>query len=152
MDKICLVSSTGGHLAQLKQIIPILSNYNYFVVTEFNKMSDNNNKEEKYYLKQQERKNILFLYCALYNIIISIYIILRERPSIIISTGAGAVIPICLFGKLMGSKLVFIESFAKISTPTLTGKILYRFSDRFYVQWEQLIKYYPNSVYRGTIY
>ena len=51
-----------------------------------------------------------------------------------------------------GKKLVYIESFAKISSPTETGKFLYKFADRFYVQWKSMKKFYPNAIYLGGIY
>ncbi|HGS3207216.1 TPA: polysaccharide biosynthesis protein, partial [Streptococcus pneumoniae] len=37
-------------------------------------------------------------------------------------------------------------------TPTLTGRILYRYADRFYVQWESMLDIYPNAVYKGGLY
>lgn len=61
-------------------------------------------------------------------------------------------IPICLIAKLFGKKLIYIESFAKINSPTLSGKMLYRFADRFYIQWESMRKYYPKAIYCGSIY
>lgn len=152
MKKICLVSSTGGHFAQLKQIIPIIEKFDYFIVTEKSEMSNNNIKNKSYYLKQQERKNILFFFYIAYNTIISMLILARERPSLILTTGAGAVIPFCILGKLFGAKLIFIESFAKVKTPTITGRILYRISNRFYVQWEELLEVYPKAIYKGALY
>lgn len=49
-------------------------------------------------------------------------------------------------------KVVYIESFAKISSPTETGKLIYKFADRFYVQWESMKEFYPNALYLGGIY
>ena len=77
---------------------------------------------------------------------------LREQPDVVISTGALAVIPFCLMAKLFGKKLIFIESFAKVNSGNLTGKFLYHFADRFYVQWESMLKVYPKAIYRGGIY
>ena len=58
----------------------------------------------------------------------------------------------CLIGKLFKKKLIFIESFAKVNSPTLTGKLLYKFADQFYVQWEQMKEHYPNAIFKGGIY
>lgn len=52
----------------------------------------------------------------------------------------------------MGKKLIYIESFAKVTSPTETGKLLYKFADRFYVQWESMLKFYPKAKYLGGIY
>lgn len=61
-------------------------------------------------------------------------------------------IPLCLICKLFGRKLIYIESFAKISSPTETGKFMYKYADRFYVQWKSMLKFYPNAVYVGGVY
>lgn len=150
--KVCLISSTGGHLAQLKQLLPVVADYDYFMVTEKNPAMSGGGEGRTYFLTQQERKNVNFIFSFLYNLIYSLFIFLRERPDVIITTGAGAVLPYCFIAKLFGRKLIFIESFAKVSTPTLTGRIIYRISDKFYVQWEELLKVYPKAEYRGKIY
>ena len=77
---------------------------------------------------------------------------LKEKPDVVISTGVLAMIPICLFAKVFRRKLIFIESFAKISSPTETGKLMYRFADQFYVQWETMLQFYPDAIYLGGIY
>ena len=79
-------------------------------------------------------------------------ILLIEKPDVVITTGALSVIPLCVLSKVFKKKLIFIESFAKISSPTLTGKFLYKFADEFYIQWEELKKYYPKAIYKGGIY
>ena len=54
--------------------------------------------------------------------------------------------------KIFKRKIIFIESFAKVNSPTLTGKLVYKFADRFYVQWEEMKEFYPNALYEGGIY
>ncbi|MBA2877148.1 UDP-N-acetylglucosamine:LPS N-acetylglucosamine transferase [Anoxybacillus kamchatkensis] len=151
--RVCLISSTGGHLAQLLQLIPIVKKYEYFIVTEKSEMSMSlPKKHQTYFLMQQDRKNPFFLFQFISNVFRSITILIKEKPDVVITTGAGAVIPTCLFGKMMGKKIVYIESFAKIHSPTLTGRVVYKFADRFYIQWEELREYYPKAKYRGVIY
>jgi len=50
--------------------------------------------------------------------------------------------------------VIYIESFAKINNPTLTGKMIYKknIADRFYVQWESMLDFYPKAIYIGGIY
>ncbi|WP_191976308.1 hypothetical protein [Limosilactobacillus reuteri] len=52
----------------------------------------------------------------------------------------------------MKKKVIYIESFARITTPSLTGKILYHFADLFIVQWKELLKVYPKAKYFGGIF
>lgn len=151
--KVGLVSSTGGHLTQLKQLFGIVNKFQYFLVTEKSQASlSYKEKQITYYLNQQERKNFFFLWIFFTNIMRSIVIVLKEKPDVMISTGAGACVPICFFAKIFGAKVVYIESFAKIHSPTITGKIIYHFADKFYIQWEELKVYYPKAEYRGPIY
>ena len=70
----------------------------------------------------------------------------------VITTGVLAMIPMCLLAKLFGKKLIYIESFAKVTSPTETGKLMYRFADQFYVQWESMREIYPNAICLGGIY
>jgi len=151
--KVCLVSSTGGHLAELLKLIPAVEEHQYFVVTEFSEMSRSlAEKERVHYLHQQERSNWKFYIVVVANMFKSLKILIRENPKLIITTGAGAVFPLCLFGKLLGKKVVYIESFAKILTPSLTGKMIYKFADEFFIQWQSLSDHYPKAKYRGSLY
>lgn len=77
---------------------------------------------------------------------------LRERPDLIISTGAEIALPVFLIGKLFGSKTIFIETMTALEKPTLTGRILYHFSNRFLVQnQESLQAYGPRAEFHGSL-
>ena len=67
-------------------------------------------------------------------------------------TGVLAMIPLCVEARLTGRKLIYIESFAKVTSATLTGKLLYHCADRFYVQWAQMKEIYPEAICLGGIY
>lgn len=152
MKKICFIASTGGHLDQLMMLRPIMEKYNSFIVTEKTKYSSIKNINKVYYLYQVNRVEKTWILKMIANTFISIYIFLIQRPDLVISTGALSTIPMCLISKIFRKKLIFIESFAKINSPTLTGKLLYKFADEFYVQWEDMLKIYPMALYRGGIY
>jgi len=151
--KICLVSSTGGHLSELKKIVPAIKDYEFFYATEYSEIRKDLSLEKKtYFLKQQDRKNFFLVFYLIKNLAKSLFIILKERPKIIISTGAGVILPICIIGKIFGAKIVYIESFAKINMPSITGKIIYQLADVFYVQWETMLDCYPKAKYRGALF
>lgn len=152
MKKICFAASSGGHFEQLSMLRPIMDVYASFVVTESTKYQTTIKGQKMYYLHQVNRREILFPFWMLCNTFKSLWIMVRERPNFVVTTGVLAVIPICIFVKLFGGKLVYIESFAKVTTPTLTGKLMYKFADQFYVQWESMKKIYPNAIYLGGIY
>lgn len=84
--------------------------------------------------------------------ILSAYIAVREKSDVVITTGAGVVVFFCIFAKLLGAKLIFIESMANIEKPTLTARFLYPFANLFVVQWPDLLKYFPKAKYMGRLF
>ena len=152
MKKICFISSSGGHFEQIMMLKPLMEKYESFVVTEKTSYIVSNGGIPFYYLRQVNRHEFKFIYYMFINLFKSVSIFINEKPDIVISTGALSTIPMCLISKLLGKKLIFIESFAKINSPTLTGKLMYKFADQFYVQWEEMKKIYPNAICKGGIY
>lgn len=91
------------------------------------------------------------LFKFLLNAVQSLLIVLKVRPCVVINTGGGISIACSLFAKMLGAQLVFIESGARVRSPSRTGKFLYRFSDLFIVQWKSLLSFYPDAIYGGTL-
>ena len=149
--RVCFAASSGGHFEQLLMLRPLMDKYDCCVVTEKTRYNVDLDKK-LYLLSQVNRHEISFLPRMLLNAVKSLYIVIKEKPQYIITTGVLAVIPLCLLIKLFGGKLIYIESFAKVNTPTITGKILYNFADSFYVQWEDMKKLYPKAIYLEGIY
>ena len=150
--RICLASSSGGHFEQLMMLKPLIKKYDGYIVTE--KIDYNINVEDipvKYVLPIN-RDDTMFFLKLIVNVIKSFIIIITDRPDYIISTGALAAIPLMIWTKVLGGKVIYIESFAKIDSPNLSGKIAYKFADQFYVQWESMLKVYPKAIYLGGIY
>ena len=76
----------------------------------------------------------------------------RERPDLIVSTGAAVAVPFFYIGKLFGAKTVYIEVFDRIDKPTLTGRLVYPITDKFIVQWEEMKQVYPKAENLGSIF
>ena len=150
--KICFAASSGGHFEQLLMLKPLMEKYESGGITEETTYKVQINNEKTYYLKQVNRKEKSFLPRMVVNSLESFRIFLKEQPDAVICTGVLAVLPVCLIAKIAGKKLIYIESFAKVTSPTLSGKLLYRFADQFYVQWEQMLQIYPRAIFLGGIY
>lgn len=151
--KICLISSSGGHFEQLKNLKSLEKKNDVFIITE-KTLYNKNNKDINYFIPQVNRKELFVFFKLVYIFIKSFYILIKEKPNIIISTGVLASIPMILIGKILNKKIIYIESFAKINSPTKTGSFIYKYNiaDRFYVQWESMLEYYPKAIYKGGIY
>ncbi|MGG0485194.1 PssD/Cps14F family polysaccharide biosynthesis glycosyltransferase [Priestia aryabhattai] len=148
--KVCLISSSGGHFSQLKEIANSFPEKDVAIISE--KIPDTSNDSINYYLKQQDRKRKDFLLILIFNLIKSFYLFIKINPDYVISTGAGSVLPFLIIAKFFRKKIIFLESYSKTTSPTVTGRIVYRFADRFYVQWETMLKVYPKAIYKGGIY
>jgi UDP-N-acetylglucosamine:LPS N-acetylglucosamine transferase len=77
---------------------------------------------------------------------------MREKPDFVISTGAGVAVPFFWLGKLFGCKLVYMEVFDRINSPTLTGRLVYPMTDKFLIQWEEQKRFYPKGEYWGRTF
>ncbi len=152
-NKICLISSSGGHFEQLLMLAPLGKNNDTFIVTERTKYNDNDKKID-YYIMQVNRKELLFIFKMIAILFKSLYVFFKEKPDVIISTGVLSAIPMMFIGHIFKKKVIYIESFAKINSPTMTGKLIYKknIADQFYVQWESMLEFYPNAIYKGGIY
>jgi len=150
--KICFAGSSGGHYEQLMMLRPLFKKYNSFLITEKTKYQTGAMENKVYYLRQVNRREKMCIFNLMINLFISLYIYLKERPDAVVCTGVLAMIPMCLICKLFGKKLIYIESFAKVTSPTETGKLLYKYADRFYVQWDTMLEIYPEAIYLGGIY
>lgn len=150
--KICFAASSGGHFEQLITLKPLMEKYDSFIITEATSYSAKSSGNKMYFLKQVNRRERNFIINMIINSGKTFKIFWKEKPDVVICTGVLAMIPMCLIAKLMRKKLIYIESFAKVTTPTETGKLLYKFADQFYVQWESMLKVYPNAIYLGGIY
>lgn len=150
--KICFAASSGGHYEQLLMLKPLMEKYDSIILTEETQYDTSVKGQKMYYLKQVNRKELSFLPRMVANSFRSLRIFLKEKPDVVICTGVLAMIPMCLLVKMAGKKLIYIESFAKVTSPTLSGKLLYKFADRFYVQWESMLEIYPKAICLGGIY
>ena len=151
--KICLISSSGGHFEQLLMLRDLSPKYDTFIVTERTKYNKND-KKINYFVSQVNRKELLFIIKMIVISFKSLYILVKEKPDVIISTGVLAAIPMLFFGHIFRKKVIYIESFAKISSPTMTGNLVYKrkWADQFYVQWESMKEFYPDAICKGGIY
>ena len=140
--KIVAVSSAGGHLLELTKSIPSLYENRVNYITCKNGLTTNTLKDKSHYFIIDPH-NSKFKYAV--NFLQSLFLFIRIRPKVIISTGAGIAIPFILIGTLFKVKIIFIETGARINTPSKTGKFLYKYSDLFVIQQESLSKFYPNS-------
>ncbi len=146
--KICLVCSSGGHLIQLHNLSSWWGKHERFWVTFDKPDAISLLKREKVYFAYQplNRRNIMN---HIRNTWLAFKILLKERPSLVISTGAAVAVPFFYGGKLLGAKLIYLEVYDRIDAATLTGRLLYPITDKFLVQWEEQKRFYHKGEFWG---
>ena len=149
--KICLACSAGGHLRELQLAIGSIPEYwNCYWLTL-------KTTSTKAFLKEKEH---VFLtnfqpskkWTLIVNSIQAIFWVIVKRPDVIITTGAGVTVPTVYFSKkLLGTKIIFINSAADVTHASRTPIWIEKYADLFLVQWEDMMKIFPNAVCCGVL-
>lgn len=148
--KICLVTSTGGHLYQVYRLKKWWTGYERFWVSF--------DKEDARELLRGERvvwahfPEHRHLANFIRNLFLAAKILFRERPGLIFSTGAGIAPPFFFIGKLLGAKLVFLETYDFIDHPTVSGRLIYPLADVFLIQHQLQKRFYPKAKFWGRLF
>lgn len=154
--RIILICSDGGHLAQILELNEWFAKYDYLLVTE--KSEATLPLEEQYniaYLRGRskgKRRDFNFFLILIFNSFLSLKLLISHYPKMIITTGSHTAIPMCMLGRLFAVKVVYILSFARISSKAFSANIIYPIANKFLVQWPGMKKYYKKGIYLGGIY
>ena len=148
--KICFVGSSGGHLTHLYMLKRFWQDKERFWATFDKEDARSLLKGEKlypvYYPSNRSIKALII------NTFRAVKILRKERPDLIISSGAAPAIPFFWIGKLMGAKTIYIEVFDRIDKPTISGRLCYPVADKFIVQWEEMKKVSKKAIVLGSIF
>jgi UDP-N-acetylglucosamine:LPS N-acetylglucosamine transferase len=145
--KICIVSSAGGHLNEVRALRPAYQDFDHFYVVNQPVPMTPDMQDRLYIISHSERDLLFFA-----NLVEAWKILRKERPDVLLSTGAGAIVPFSIIGRLFfGTKVIFVESLARVTAPSLTGRIMYRLTDLFFYQHEQLRPHFPSGRYGGSL-
>ena len=151
---VMFISSVGGHLTQMLELKSIFADYNYILITEKTDITINMSKDYKmdYLLYGSRQYLVKYLFIFICNFFKTIYLFFKYNPKVIVTTGTHTAVVMCYLGWLFRRKVVFIESFAKRTSKTLSGKLVYPIATVFVVQWKSMLKLYPKAKYFGGIY
>ena len=145
--KICVVSSCGGHLTEVRCLSSAYAYYDHFYVLNDNALLPPDMHGKTYFITHSERDWKLLL-----NLWEAFRILHKERPHIILSTGAGPAVPFALVGRLFfRTKIIFVETITRIDHPSLTGRIMYRLAHHFFYQWRSLYRSFPKAQFGGPL-
>jgi UDP-N-acetylglucosamine:LPS N-acetylglucosamine transferase len=145
--KVCIVSSCGGHLTEVRALLSAYEEYTHIYVLNDKALLPNDMQDKTFYISHSERDLRFFL-----NLWEAFRLLLSERPDVLLSTGAGPIVPFALVGRfIFGCRVIFVETITRIEEPSMTGKIMYKIAHEFYFQWKSLRKFFPNGIYGGPL-
>jgi UDP-N-acetylglucosamine--N-acetylmuramyl-(pentapeptide) pyrophosphoryl-undecaprenol N-acetylglucosamine transferase len=150
--RICLAGSGGGHVRQLLDLAPAFGDHDHFFVTEDTALGRTLQSRSRTHFvphfawgQGKHGQSVKMLMAAAANFVRSAFIVLRERPDIVISTGAGAVYFTVLWARLAGACVIVVESFARFEAPSLFGRLAASLAHHLVVQSPLLEAFYPRA-------
>ncbi|OQR82943.1 UDP-N-acetylglucosamine transferase subunit ALG14 [Achlya hypogyna] len=167
-----VVLGSGGHTTEMLKLIKRLQRSRYTPLAFVVAATDHTSREKA----KQERQNpditffeiprsrevgqswITTVFSTAKAFLHCMIIVLRYQPDLLLCNGPGTCIPLCaavlllrFVGLKTDAKIIFCESFARVTHLSLSGKLLYPVVDEFVVHWPQLQAAYPRSRYLGVL-
>ena len=147
--KLALVCSHGGHLTEMETLWSAFEGHECLLISYRCRRTEELAHRQPAYLLDNigtnpARMAVAFVQAA--------RILWRERPDVVVSTGAEIAIPFLWVGKLLGARTIYIESWCRIRTRSGTGPLVYPVADLFLVQWPTVLSLYgPKARYEGGL-
>ncbi len=148
-SKVLLVCSSGGHFRQLYSLKEYWKRLPRIWVTFDSSDTKTVLSNESYYWAYSPtNRNIKNLFR---NVFLALRILKKEKPDLLISTGAGVAVPFIYIAKLFGIETIYIESLTRVEDLSLTGKLIYPVVDHMFVQWLELANKYKKANFQGRV-
>lgn len=160
MVKVLVVLGRGGHTTELLRLVDLIGKrYEYTYLVSDNdpishlkiRISGEIYRAILPMEKRHHQKKSLPILRIIITVLQQLIIILRVRPQVVFSAGAGIAIPAAIWGRLFGAKVIHVETGARVLKLSTSGRIMYRIAHLFFVQWESLQEKYPKSIFAGRL-
>jgi UDP-N-acetylglucosamine:LPS N-acetylglucosamine transferase len=149
-QEVLLVASNGGHLLELMQLADLWPqerrHWVTFQTTDAMPLLAGEKTTWAHHPTNRNPTNLIR------NLGLALRIVRSREVQAIVTTGAGVSVPFAIVGRMRGVKVVYIESMARITSPSLTGRLVYPFADTFIVQWPGLQRFFKRSQAFGTVF
>jgi len=155
---VLVVLGEGGHTTEILKLVDLLGpiyHYSYLIPIHDHTSKGKIKMVGPVYranLPRGKRSNLLTTLKDCFMCSVQQFrILLRAQPAAILSAGAGIAVPISIFGRLLGAKIIYVETACRVRMLSVTGRILYCIAHLFFVQWESLVAQYPKAIYAGRL-
>jgi len=155
MKTIMVVLGGGGHTKQLLHLVEKLNEkYNLeYVVRKDGKPAKKALKGRIFKIMNprtmQDKNPFLVTLKLIPYTLESLWILGKSKADAIIICGPAVSVPLAFLGKLFfRKKLIFIETWSRVKTKSLSGKLISWMADLIFVQWKEN-KNYKKAIYAG---
>lgn len=156
--KLLVVLGDGGHTTETCRLVDLLGpGYAYtYVVADSDHLSARRIPFPGpiHRLRRPRAKDdmlLIAIFKTALSMLNALRVCLAVRPDAVLGTGPALMVPIAVAAKLSGSKVIFVETGSRVTQLSWTGKIMLRFADLFFVQWEPLRERYPQAIFAGRL-
>lgn len=152
-----IIYGSGGHKEQMKRLLALMQSHTDFDFVSISDTDDHFNSLKHFRCPEPRGKFSIWkapfqlANNSLTTSIQCLSILKNFQVKGLVSTGPGMVVLPAIIFKLLGKKVIFLESWSRFYTPSLTGKIMYRIADTFYIQNETLQSTYPKAIFSGRL-
>jgi UDP-N-acetylglucosamine:LPS N-acetylglucosamine transferase len=146
-NKVLAVASSGGHWVQLRRLVPAFANSEVVYVTVLKSYRSEVPENRFYKVNDATRWNKFGLMMLAMRLA---WIVSKERPTVVISTGAAPGYFALIMGRFFGARTIWIDSMANIEQLSMSGSRVGRYADLWLTQWPHLARtegpHYAGSV------
>jgi UDP-N-acetylglucosamine:LPS N-acetylglucosamine transferase len=147
---LLLVASSGGHLLELLQVTDLWpQDQRHWVSFRTSDAVPLLADETVTWAHHPTNRNIPNFFR---NLLLAIRMIRTHEFQAIVTTGAGVSVPFVIVGRIHRVRVVYIESMARVTSPSLTGRLVYPFANTFIVQWPGLTRFFKRAQALGTVF
>jgi beta-1,4-N-acetylglucosaminyltransferase len=162
MMRLLVVLGEGGHTRQMLQLLDQLGpqvDYHYLIAAEDQLSEGKIRLPGPVYRVGRPRSKVkghtdslpVAAWRTLYSLAQLVPILRHVRPQAVLANGPSVAVPAALLGKLLGARIIYVESASRVQQMSTSGRIVYPFADLFIVQWPALQARYRKAIYAGRL-
>lgn len=157
--KVLVVLGEGGHSKEILALIEMLGDdlaYGYILVADDEVSQAKIARPGPIYrvLRPRDKDHHLVrdVLRTLWSGCQSLGAVVRFWPRAVLTSGPSVAVPACVAARLLGRKVIFVETGSRVTELSFTGRIMYPVANLFFVQWPELTQRYPRAIYAGRTF
>ena len=133
--RLLAIASGGGHWVQLMRLKPAFEDFDSAYVSMFESYVDQVAGARYYVIPDASRFNPQAMSPVFFR---ALKILWRERPHVIVTTGAAPPLAFLLLGRLIGARTLWIDSIANTERMSSSGRIAKKLAHKVISQWSDV--------------